>query len=306
MTGTAQTEAGEFNKVYKVGVVSIPTHRPMIRIDQPGRHLQDREGQVQRGHRGHRRAARHRPAGAGRHGLGGELRDPLAAAAPPRHPAQRAEREVPRPGGGDHRAGRPQGRRHGRHQHGRPRHRHPARRQPRVPRRGRAAPARPRPDGGPEDDYAKALEEILPTWKEACDAEADEVIAAGGLYVLGTERHESRRIDNQLRGRSGRQGDPGESRFYLSLQDDLMRRFRAGAVEAVMERFNIPEDVPIESKMVTRQIQQRADPDRGPERRDPQERPQVRRGPEQAAPGRSTPSASACSTARTCTTRSGT
>ena len=80
------------------------------------------------------------------------------------------------------------------------------------------------------------------------------MIAAGGLYVLGTERHDSRRIDNQLRGRSGRQGDPGESRFYLSLQDDLMKRFRAGAVEAVMERFNIPEDVPIESKMVTRQI----------------------------------------------------
>ncbi|HWG99678.1 MAG TPA: SEC-C metal-binding domain-containing protein, partial [Pilimelia sp.] len=72
--------------------------------------------------------------------------------------------------------------------------------------------------------------------------------------VLGTERHDSRRIDLQLRGRSGRQGDPGESRFYLSLQDELMKRFRAGAVEAVMERFNIPEDVPIESKMVTRQI----------------------------------------------------
>ncbi len=105
-----------------------------------------------------------------------------------------------------------------------------------------------------EDDYAKALEEILPRVKQTCDAEAEEVVAAGGLYVLGTERHESRRIDNQLRGRSGRQGDPGESRFYLSLQDELMRRFRAGAVEAVMERFNIPEDVPIESKMVTRQI----------------------------------------------------
>jgi preprotein translocase subunit SecA len=104
------------------------------------------------------------------------------------------------------------------------------------------------------DEYAKALEEVLPAWKEACDAEAVEVVEAGGLYVLGTERHDARRIDNQLRGRSGRQGDPGESRFYLSLQDDLMRRFRAGAVEAVMERFNIPEDVPIESKMVTRQI----------------------------------------------------
>jgi preprotein translocase subunit SecA len=105
-----------------------------------------------------------------------------------------------------------------------------------------------------EEDWAKELTYALPKWKQRCLQEAEEVIGAGGLYVLGTERHESRRIDNQLRGRSGRQGDPGESRFYLSLQDELMRRFRAGAVEAVMDRFNIPEDVPIESKMVTRQI----------------------------------------------------
>ena len=90
--------------------------------------------------------------------------------------------------------------------------------------------------------------------EEGVKAEAKEVRAAGGLYVLGTERHEARRIDNQLRGRAGRQGDPGESRFYLSLQDELMRRFRASAVEAVMDRLNIPEDVPIESKMVSRQI----------------------------------------------------
>jgi preprotein translocase subunit SecA len=103
-------------------------------------------------------------------------------------------------------------------------------------------------------EYDAAWEDALLRWKKQCDDEAEEVIDAGGLYVLGTERHESRRIDNQLRGRSGRQGDPGESRFYLSLQDELMRRFRAGAVEAVMDRFNIPEDVPIESKMVTRQI----------------------------------------------------
>jgi preprotein translocase subunit SecA len=104
------------------------------------------------------------------------------------------------------------------------------------------------------DEYAAAWEDTLGKWEKLCDEEAEEVVAAGGLYVLGTERHESRRIDNQLRGRSGRQGDPGESRFYLSLQDELMRRFRAGAVEAVMDRFNIPEDVPIESKMVSRQI----------------------------------------------------
>ncbi|PIM65687.1 preprotein translocase subunit SecA, partial [Streptomyces sp. JV178] len=73
-------------------------------------------------------------------------------------------------------------------------------------------------------------------------------------YVLGTERHESRRIDNQLRGRSGRQGDPGESRFYLSLGDDLMRLFKAQMVERVMSMANVPDDVPIENKMVTRAI----------------------------------------------------
>jgi preprotein translocase subunit SecA len=109
------------------------------------------------------------------------------------------------------------------------------------------------PDESP-DEYASAWEDGLPRWKKQCDEESDEVVEAGGLYVLGTERHESRRIDNQLRGRSGRQGDPGESRFYLSLQDELMKRFRAGAVEAVMDRLNIPEDMPIESKMVSRQI----------------------------------------------------
>jgi preprotein translocase subunit SecA len=79
-------------------------------------------------------------------------------------------------------------------------------------------------------------------------------VELGGLYVLGTERHESRRIDNQLRGRSGRQGDPGESRFYLSLGDDLMRLFNAHMVEAIMDRLNLPDDVPIESKMVSRSI----------------------------------------------------
>ena len=104
------------------------------------------------------------------------------------------------------------------------------------------------------EEYEAAWDDAVSKWKKLCDEEGEEVVDAGGLYVLGTERHESRRIDNQLRGRSGRQGDPGESRFYLSLQDELMRRFRAGAVEAVMDRLNIPEDLPIESKMVSRQI----------------------------------------------------
>src|SRR5258707_13302032 len=90
--------------------------------------------------------------------------------------------------------------------------------------------------------------------KEEAAAEAKEVIEAGGLYVLGTERHESRRIDNQLRGRSGRQGDPGESRFYLSLGDELMRRFNGETLEALLNRLQLPDDVPIEAKMVSRAI----------------------------------------------------
>ncbi|ONI83693.1 preprotein translocase subunit SecA [Saccharothrix sp. ALI-22-I] len=101
-----------------------------------------------------------------------------------------------------------------------------------------------------EAAWAKLIEEITAEVK----SEAEEVRAAGGLYVLGTERHESRRIDNQLRGRSGRQGDPGESRFYLSLKDELMRRFNAAMVESVMTRLKVPDDVPIEHKMVTRAI----------------------------------------------------
>src|SRR5690606_36404441 len=109
------------------------------------------------------------------------------------------------------------------------------------------------PEDSPEE-YEAALADAVERWRKQCEEEAEEVIAAGGLYELGTERHESQRSGNQLRGRSGRQGDPGESRFYLSLQDDLMKRFRSGAIETIMERLNIPDDVPIESKLVTRQI----------------------------------------------------
>jgi translation elongation factor EF-G len=95
---------------------------------------------------------------------------------------------------------------------------------------------------------------LLPRFTSDCEARGEEVLSAGGLYVLGTERHESRRIDNQLRGRSGRQGDPGESRFYLSLEDDLMRLFSSGMAGGLMDRA-LPEDVPIESKMVTKAIE---------------------------------------------------
>ncbi len=103
-------------------------------------------------------------------------------------------------------------------------------------------------------EYEAAWGPELAKQKEAVKKEHEEVTALGGLYVLGTERHESRRIDNQLRGRSGRQGDPGESRFYLSLQDDLMRRFNSGLVERVMSASGLPDDQPLESKMVSNAI----------------------------------------------------
>jgi preprotein translocase subunit SecA len=104
------------------------------------------------------------------------------------------------------------------------------------------------------EQYEAAWAPELEKQKAAVAKQHDEVVALGGLYVLGTERHESRRIDNQLRGRSGRQGDPGESRFYLSLQDDLMRRFNSGLVERFLGAAGLPEEMPIESKMVSNAI----------------------------------------------------
>nr|WP_243845397.1 preprotein translocase subunit SecA [Microbacterium halimionae] len=104
------------------------------------------------------------------------------------------------------------------------------------------------------EQYEAEWDAVYEAAREIAATEAAKVVDAGGLYVLGTERHESRRIDNQLRGRSGRQGDPGESRFYLSLTDDLMRLFQSGAAEAILARTNFPDDVAIESGMVSRAI----------------------------------------------------
>ena len=235
MTGTAETEAAEFTQIYKLGVVADPD-QPADDPHRPGRpRLQDR------GRRSSTRSSRTSSSATqtGQPVLVGTtsvekseyLSDQLRQQ---RRQARGPQRQAPRARGGDRRPGRPQGRRHRRHQHGRPRHRHHARRQRRVPRRRRAASSagstrtrrrrstRPR---GPRRSTPP---------RRPWPAEHDEVVELGGLYVLGTERHESRRIDNQLRGRSGRQGDPGESRFYLSLQDDLMRLFNAGMVDRFM------------------------------------------------------------------------
>ncbi|MBW3661486.1 MAG: preprotein translocase subunit SecA [Actinobacteria bacterium] len=110
------------------------------------------------------------------------------------------------------------------------------------------------PEDATEEQRQQTLEQATARYEELRRDEREHVLEAGGLYVIGTERHESRRIDNQLRGRSGRQGDPGESRFFLSLEDDLMRLFNAAAVERIMTRLNIPEDVPIEHKWVTKAV----------------------------------------------------
>ncbi|MES2964585.1 MAG: preprotein translocase subunit SecA [Bdellovibrionota bacterium] len=101
------------------------------------------------------------------------------------------------------------------------------------------------------EEYKKSVEDFRVT----CEREKQDVIGAGGLYIIGTERHESRRIDNQLRGRSGRQGDPGESRFYLSLDDDLMRKFNGERIQKIMTTLNVPDDEPIMAGMVTRSIE---------------------------------------------------
>lgn len=102
-----------------------------------------------------------------------------------------------------------------------------------------------------DNEWSKALSKAL----EICGKDREEVLSAGGLHILGTERHEARRIDNQLRGRSGRQGDPGSSRFYLSLQDDLMRIFGSDKISGIMEKLGMDEDMPIENKMVTKAIE---------------------------------------------------
>src|SRR4051812_32393739 len=253
MTGTAQTEAGEFNTVYKVGVVSIPTHRPMIRIDHPDVIYKTEKAKFSAVIEDiAERHATGQPVLVGTVSVeNSEILSQLLRRRGIPHSVLNAKfhaqeatiiAQAGRKGAvtvATNMAGRGTDILLG----GNPEFLASAE----LHQRGLDPVESP-------DEYAKALEEILPTWKEACDEEAAEVIDAGGLYVLGTERDDAPRLDKPPRGRSGRPGGPGGGRLFLSLQDDLMKRFRAGAVEAVMERFNIPEDVPIESKMVTRQI----------------------------------------------------
>ncbi len=253
MTGTAMTEASEFSQIYKLGVVPIPTNQEMIRKDQPDLVYKTEEAKfnavvddiVERNQKG-------QPVLVGTVSVAkSELLSGLLKKRGVRHEVLNAKQ-----------------------------HEREASIVAEAGRKGAVTVATNMAGRGTDimlggnvefladhdlrargldpvetpEDYEKSWTDAVEDVKRRVAAEHDEVTEQGGLYVLGTERHESRRIDNQLRGRSGRQGDPGESRFYLSLGDDLMRLFNAAMVENFLTRFNIPDDVPIESKMVTNAI----------------------------------------------------
>ena len=253
MTGTAMTEAAEFHQIYKLGVVPIPTNREMQRLDEPDLVYKSELGKFQAvvGDI----AERHRkgqPVLVGTVSVekSEELSSLLKRSGVPHEVlnAKHHEREasiVARAGvkGAVTVATNMAGRGTDIMLGGNPEFMADFE----IQRRG-ISPV----DNAAEYEAAWPVE--IEKQKAAIATEHEEVIALGGLYVLGTERHESRRIDNQLRGRSGRQGDPGESRFYLSLQDELMRRFNSALVERFLSAAGLPEDEPIESKMVSNAI----------------------------------------------------
>jgi len=253
MTGTAMTEASEFHQIYKLGVVPIPTNRPMQRIDAPdlvykseaGKFLAVAQDIVERHRKG-------QPVLVGTVSVekSEELSAVLKKNGIPHEVlnAKHHEREamiIARAGvkGAVTVATNMAGRGTDIMLGGNPEFMTDFE----LQRRG-ISPVEN------AAEYEAAWPTELAKQKAAVQSGHEEVVALGGLYVLGTERHESRRIDNQLRGRSGRQGDPGESRFYLSLQDDLMRRFNSGMVERFLSAAGLPDDAPIESKMVSNAI----------------------------------------------------
>ncbi|MET8861601.1 preprotein translocase subunit SecA [Nonomuraea sp. NPDC004580] len=253
MTGTATTEANEFHQTYKLGVVPIPTNRPMIRKDQPDVVYKTEDAKFdavvedikQRYEAGQpvlvgttsvekserlskalkRRGVPHEVLNAKNHAREASIIAEAGRKGAVTVATNMAGRgtDIMLGGNSEFRA------------------------DLELRQRGLDPVETP-------EEYEKAYAEALEKARAAVKAEHDEVTKLGGLYVLGTERHESRRIDNQLRGRSGRQGDPGESRFYLSLGDDLMRLFNSARVEMIMTRLNIPDDQPIESGIVSKAI----------------------------------------------------
>ncbi|HLN78670.1 MAG TPA: preprotein translocase subunit SecA [Nocardioidaceae bacterium] len=250
MTGTAMTEASEFDKIYKLGVVPIPTNRPMARIDQADLVYRTEEAKfnavvediAERNQKGQpvlvgttsveksehlsqllkRRGVPHSVLNAKQHADEAKIVAQAGHKGAVTVATNMAGRGTDIMLGGSIEF---------------------------------LADLELRKQGLDPVENSEEYEAAWPTMVEQIKAqvaaEHDEVKELGGLYVIGTERHESRRIDNQLRGRSGRQGDPGESRFYLSLQDDLMRLFKSDWVDWVLTTLKVPDDVPIENKRVT-------------------------------------------------------
>ena len=252
MTGTAETEAAEFMSTYKLGVVAIPTNRDMQRIDQPD--LVYKNETVKFDAVVKDIAERHekgQPVLVGTTSVEkSEYLSRLLAKEGVRHEVLNAKNHA-REASIVAQAGRKGAVTVATNMAGRGTD---------IMLGGNAeftAVAELAKRGlDPEEnseEYEAAWPEAFEASKQAVKDEHEEVLNLGGLYVLGTERHESRRIDNQLRGRSGRQGDPGESRFYLSLTDDLMRLFNSGAAERLMNS-SVPDDVALESKLVSRAI----------------------------------------------------
>ena len=253
MTGTAMTEASEFQQIYKLGVVPIPTNRPMQRIDQAdlvyktelGKFMAVTQDIVERHRKG-------QPVLVGTVSVekSEELSALLKKSGIPHEVlnAKHHEREasiIARAGvsGAVTVATNMAGRGTDIMLGGNPEFMADFE----LQRRGLSPVDNP-------VEYEAAWPDEIAKQKAAVAKDHEAVVGLGGLYVLGTERHESRRIDNQLRGRSGRQGDPGESRFYLSLQDELMRRFNSGLVERFLSAAGLPDNEPIESKMVSNAI----------------------------------------------------
>ena len=285
MTGTAETEASEFASTYDVPVVPIPTNRPLIRDDQPDLIYKTEmakfeavvEDITERHEAGQpvlvgtasvaksellsemltRRGIPHTVLNAKLHTQEGEIVAQAGRVGGVTVATNMAGRGVDILLGGN-----PEG----------------------------LAAREVRAEGldAQSDEGTARYAELLTKFEEECKLEGEQVRQAGGLYVLGSERHESRRIDNQLRGRSGRQGDGGESRFFLSLEDELMRLFATGAMNWVMSRA-LPEDVPIDSKMVSKAIERAQNTVEARNAEIRKDTAQVRRSDERAAEGRLRP-----------------
>jgi preprotein translocase subunit SecA len=259
MTGTAKTEEGEFAHIYSIGVVQVPTNRPLQRLDQADQIYKTEDAKLeaglndlaQRHERGQpclvgtvsvekseklssmlsKRGIPHEVLNAKNHFKEAEIVAQAGRVGAVTVATNMAGRGVDIMLGGN-----------------------PEALAANEAKRVMASRDLTPDSEGYEQAYNEAYAGALERFEVECKEEGDRIRELGGLYVLATERHESRRIDNQLRGRSGRQGDPGESRFYLSLEDDLMRLFNASAVESIMTRLKLPDDMPIEAKMVSKAV----------------------------------------------------